>query len=47
MKLKKLARKKAIHAFSFILNKMVPSVSGTCFYHGAFESESGACPQCN
>ncbi len=47
MKLLKLAGKKCIHSFSFILSPSVPSVKGSCFYHGSFESESGACPKCN
>ncbi|WP_284741752.1 hypothetical protein [Amycolatopsis sp. RTGN1] len=47
MKLKKLAKKTCIHAFSFVLNSSVPSVAGNCFYHGSFDSESGACPRCN
>ena len=47
MKLKKLADKKCIHDFSFVLDPSVPSAKGTCIYHGDFISDSGACPVCN
>lgn len=46
MKLTKLAENKSIHDLSLVLDMNVPSASGTCLYHGTFDSESGACPSC-
>ncbi|WP_167406109.1 hypothetical protein [Amycolatopsis thailandensis] len=47
MKLTTLAKSKCIQDLALVMDMGVPSASGTCIYHGAFDSESGACPRCN